>query len=62
MTNGAIALQGTVLFLGAALRGQHVGLEPVSDLQLTVHFGPYEIATINRRTHEVLAYRKARLP
>ena len=60
--NGTIKLEGDTLFLGAALRSQLVGLEPVSDLQLAVRFGPYEIATINRRTNEVLAYRKARLP
>jgi len=58
---GTIKLDGCSIFLGAALRGEHVGLEPVSELHLRVHFGPYQIATINPNSNEVLMYRKPRL-
>ena len=59
---GGIRLDGKKIFLGRSLRGQNVGLEPVSDIHLAVHLGPYQIATVDLREHEVLMYRKPRVP
>lgn len=61
-TNGLIKLEGQEIFLGRALRGEYVGLEPMSDSHLRVYFGPYEIATVSPEANEVLLYRKPRLP
>ncbi len=58
--NGVIKLDGQTIFLGAALAGEFIGLQPTSDLHLSVHLGPYEIATVNPRENEVLMYRKPR--
>jgi len=59
---GGIKLEGQKIFLGRSLRGECVGLEPVSDLHLAVHFGPYQIATVDRTKNEVLMFRKPRRP
>lgn len=61
-TNGTVKLDGQELFLGRALRGQYVGLEPGGDAHLRVHFGPFEIATVSPAANEVLMYRKPRMP
>ncbi len=58
--NGVIKVDGELFFLGAALRGQYVGLEPEAGPLLTVRFGPYAIATINPPENKVLTYRKCR--
>lgn len=59
---GVIKVDGQNLFLGRALRGQHVALQPISDRHFSVHFGPYEIATVDPRANEVLMYRKPKQP
>jgi hypothetical protein len=58
--HGTIKLDGDVIFLGRALRGEFVGLEPGPRNILTVHFGPYAIAAIDQAENKVLAYRKPR--
>jgi transposase InsO family protein len=59
-SNGVVKLDGSRHFLGGALHGQYVGLEPVSEWHLRVYLGPYAIGRLNLQTGELLNFKKPR--
>lgn len=52
--NGSIKWHGRPVFLGEALRGQAVGLEPVGDGTFEVHFGPLALGVFHEDSGVVI--------
>jgi len=55
---GSIKLEGERYFLGRALAGQDIALEPGPGSTLEVHFGLFIIGVIDQASKKVLPYRK----